>query len=285
MGVGRSTLNRWVDRVGGLAKTPLEVSSELPASWGGILGVDGKVVWAGGTRHALLVAVDQRTHDLVHAVLVPWETPEAFTRLVTEAVRGAGYPLRGIVTDLRIGFWNAWKDYFARVPLQACRVHFDRRLDMDIPKHKRSPKGPLAAEFKTRLRSVIYAKSEEEATRLLRDLHRDRERYQGLGRINLIRSITRFFSLYMTHHRHPDLPADNNITENVIKQLGKKLRLIEGFANVDSAERFFRLLIGCYRFKRFTDSTNGRNGKSPLELAGVELTGKDWLSYLLGKCP
>lgn len=50
------------------------------------------------------------------------------------------------------------------------------------------------------------------------------------------------------------MPADANVTENVIKQLGKKLRLIEGIASLESAERFSRLLVGCYRFKRFTDS-------------------------------
>jgi hypothetical protein len=84
------------------------------------------------------------------------------------------------------------------------------------------------------------------------------------------------------HHRHPQLPADNNVAENVIKQLGKKLRLMEGFASLESAERFSRLLIACYRYKRFTDSRrNGGNGRSPLEHAGVSLPTQDWLDYLL----
>jgi hypothetical protein len=75
----------------------------------------------------------------------------------------------------------------------------------------------------------------------------------------------------MAHHRHPQLPADNNVAENVIKQLGKKLRLMEGFSSFASAERCTRLLVGCYRFKRFTDSRrNGGNGHSPLELAGAQ---------------
>ena len=67
VGVGRTTLNRWVERLGGLAKTPLEVSSELRPAWGGILGVDGKVVWVEGMRWAMLVGVDHPTQDLVHA--------------------------------------------------------------------------------------------------------------------------------------------------------------------------------------------------------------------------
>lgn len=68
----------------------------------------------------------------------------------------------------------------------------------------------------------------------------------------------------------------------MIKQLGKKLRLMEGFESLASAERFCRLLIGCYRFKRFTDSCRSAcNGKAPLELAGVDLAGRDWLTFLL----
>ena len=71
-------------------------------------------------------------------------------------------------------------------------------------------------------------------------------------------------------------------TENVIKQLNKKLRLMEGFESIESAERYVRLLVACYRFKRFTDSCRaGNNGRSPLELAGVDLQERDWLSFLL----
>ena len=59
---------------------------------------------------------------------------------------------------------------------------------------------------------------------------------------------------------------------------------MEGFATLDSAERFTRLLVGCYRAKRFTDScADGRNGHSPLELAGVDLAGADWLDFLLDR--
>jgi hypothetical protein len=36
-------------------------------------------------------------------------------------------------------------------------VHFDRRLDDDIPKMKRSPDAHLRAELKDRIRAVLYA--------------------------------------------------------------------------------------------------------------------------------
>lgn len=103
-----------------------------------------------------------------------------------------------------------------------------------------------------------------------------------MGRVDALASLGRNFGWLMAHHHHPGLPADDNITENVIKQLNKKLRLMEGFSSLASAERFIRLLVGCYRLKRFTDSCRSAdNGKSPLELAGVDLAGADWLSFLL----
>lgn len=56
----------------------------------------------------------------------------------------------------------------------------------------------------------------------------------------------------------------------------------QGFATLESAERFSRLLVACYRFKRFTDSCRrDDNGKAPLELAGVNPLPSDWLRYLL----
>ena len=285
--ISRFTLNEWVDALGGAAKTPLEVSAELaPARWGGFLGVDGKAVFVRGQERCLLVGVDQSTQDVVHALALEAETEEGFERLVREAVTVAGYPLKGLVSDAAPPFLAAHANYFARLPLQLCRVHASRRLDFDIPKAKGSPDAPLRAELKERVRAALFGADEAGARRRLGQLLADRERYEGLGRRDTLGALEQSFDLYMTHHHVEGLPADANITENVIKQLGKKLRLMEGFATMESAERFSRLLVGCYRFKRFTDSCRrDDNGKSPLELAGVQPLPDDWLRYLLEPPP
>jgi transposase-like protein len=280
--VGRATLNGWVDELGARAKAPVEVSAELqPRSWSGFLGVDGKAIYIAGKEAALVVGVDQGTHDVVHAVVAEIEGEEAFERLVREAITEAGYPLKGLVMDAAAPFLAAHANYFARVPLQLCRIHASHRLDYVIPKAKRSPDAPIRAELKDRVRGVLFAPTEQEARLLFRSLLTDRDRYEGLGRRDTLGAMERSFDLYMTHHRVEGMPAD--VTENVIKQLGKKLRLMEGLASLESAERFSRLLVGCYRFKRFTDSCRRRegNGKSPLHLAGVDTGGTDWLRFLL----
>jgi transposase-like protein len=278
--VPRVTLNEWVLELGERAKTPLEVSIELQPDWGGFLGVDGKVIRVKGDKRCLLIGVDHPTQDLVHALVLDSETADGFARLATEARLDAGHALAGVVSDLGPGFAQTHRDHFGSVPFQACRVHFDRRLDQEIPKSLWSAKAPLYAELKERIRAVLYADDYDQAVALLQALTRDRARLKGIGKVNMIRSLERTFDLFMAHHFTPGLPADNNVTENVIKQLNKKLRLMEGFESIESAERYVRLLVGCYRFKRFTDSHNGSNGKAPLELAGVDLAGRDWLSFL-----
>jgi hypothetical protein len=251
--------------------------------WGGFLGIDGKVIRVKGDKRCLLIGVDHPTQDLVHALVLDSETADGFARLATEARLDAGLALKGVVSDLGPGFAQIHRDHFGSVPFQACRVHFDRRLDQEIPKSLWSAKAPLYAELKERIRAVLYAGDYDRAVGLLQALKRDRARFKGIGKVDMIRSLERSFDLFMAHHFTPGLPADNNVAENVIKQLNKKLRLMEGFESIESAERYVRLLVGCYRFKRFTDSLNGSNGKAPLELAGVDLRGRDWLSFLLDR--
>jgi transposase-like protein len=281
--VSRTTLNDWVHALGAPAKTPAAVSAELaPPGWGGVLGVDGKAIWVRGAERCLLVAVDQATQDIVHALVCAAENETGAEQLIRETVTHAGYPLKALVTDAAPPLMAAHANYFARLPLQLCRIHASRRLDYDIPKANGTAEAPLRAELKTRVRSVLFASDPLDAHHRLDALLADRARYHGLGRYDAITSLEHNFELYMTHHRIAGMPADANITENVIKQLGKKLRLIEGFSTIESAEAFSRLLTGCYRFKRFTDSCHrDDNGKSPLQLAGINPIPNDWLKYLI----
>jgi hypothetical protein len=153
--VGRVTLNDWVYELGGMAKTPLEVSVELQPQWGGFLGIDGKAIFVKGNKHCLLIGVDHPTQDLVHALVLETETAEGLARLETEVRLDAGYPLYGVVSDFAPGFAQTHRDYFGELPFQACRVHFDRRLDSDIPKSKWSVKAPLYADCRWKTQRVL----------------------------------------------------------------------------------------------------------------------------------
>jgi hypothetical protein len=103
-----------VEEIGATAKTPLEVSRELRPRWGGFLGVDEKAIFVGDEQHCLLIGVDHPTQDVVHALVLPEEEPDGFIQLVTEARLDAGYPLRGVISDLATGFLEAHHDHFGK---------------------------------------------------------------------------------------------------------------------------------------------------------------------------
>jgi transposase-like protein len=228
----------------------------------------------------LLLGVDQGTHDVIHAAVVDAETEEIFVRFLRDIVTIAGYPLKALVMDAAPGFMAGWAQSFSRLPLQLCRVHFDRHLDWEIPKHAADADAAIRAELKARVRGVLYASNYRDASQRMYALVDDTTRYRNLASYDAIAALRKRFGLYMTHHHFEGLPADNNITENVVRQLGKKLALMEGFATQGSAERFSRLLVGAYRHKRFTDADPARNHRSPLELAGIP-NRNDWLTSLL----
>lgn len=265
--------------------TPVQVSARLaPPAWSGVLGVDGKAIWVAGEEHCLLIAVDQGTQDVVHALVVRSEDEASFEQIVRETVTVAAYPLKALVIDAAQPFVGGHLHYFARLPMQLCRIHASRRLDWEVRRARRQPDAPLRVELKTRLRGVLFASDEALARARFATLAADRDRYAGLGykRVDPIRAVGRRLDHYLMHHRVAGLPADSNITENVVKQLAKKLRLMEGFSSTTSAERFTRLLVGCYRFKRFTSSCHSpHNGRAPLELAGIDLGDLDWVRFHL----
>ena len=86
------------------------------------------------------------------------------------------------------------------------------------------------------------------------------------------------------HYHHHGMPATNNIAENTMRQLERRLKTIEGFGHVESAKGYVNLLIAYLRTKPFTDCRGlrrHRNGLSRMELAGAQLPTKDWLKLCL----
>ena len=77
-----------------------------------------------------------------------------------------------------------------------------------------------------------------------------------------------------------NLRPENNIVENVIKQLNQKFKKVAGFEFYDTACNSIKLLVMCYRFYTFNCSrTAGNNGKSPLELAGIDTGNINWVHF------
>lgn len=85
-----------------------------------------------------------------------------------------------------------------------------------------------------------------------------------------------------TYLVHPDIPRTNNRIENLIKQLSRRLKTLEGFGSPQQARGYLYLWSCYHRFKPYTDCRGRhryKNGKAPLECTSVDLTGLNWFQF------
>jgi hypothetical protein len=98
----------------------------------------------------------------------------------------------------------------------------------------------------------------------------------------LVHSLRTHRACLTTYLAHPDMPRTNNRVENLIKQLNRRLKTLEGFGSPRQARGYLDLWSCYHRFKPYTDCRGRhrhKNGRAPLECAGVDLTGLDWFRF------
>jgi hypothetical protein len=100
-------------------------------------------------------------------------------------------------------------------------------------------------------------------------------------KMNILR--IRFPTLIKRFKNH-NLRPDNNIVENVIKQLNQKFRKVAGFEFYETAYNSIKSLVMRYIFHILNCSRiPGNNGRCPLELAGIDSNNINWV-YFSQKC-
>ena len=259
------------------AKSPWEVALELKPKWSGLLGVDGKELKIKAKPFTLLVAQDILTFDPVFFSLVEGENLEECRRFFLIIRDVLKYPIKGIVSDLGRGrvFISLIEEIFPDIPHQACVVHFSRYVDMSLPKSKKTPYYQENSLLRDSIKNILFAQSFNDAEEIFQRLISMKSRFNAPYHKKVINSIRR-------HFHYPFLVRDNNITENLIKQLNRKLKQSEGFKSIENAYSFLKLWFIYYRFKPFTNSNEPyRRGKSPIGLARGNINNLflDWLAF------
>ena len=270
---------RMINKLGEGCKDSVQIANELQPKWSGFLGCDGKVIKVHGEEWVLLTAVDLGTQDIVDSTLAKGEdyiSINLFLRRVRDSI---GYVPKEGVVDVDRAWIEAWSDVFPDVPLQLCVVHFERIVDREIPKRKRTPR---QEKLKEMIRQVIYGSDEASARRIVNEiLELKRKRYfTDKKSLYIIHSLNRNFEMLATHFRVPGSFRDNNITESVNGKIQMRLYLIRGYKKVRSARNSLKLIALHYRFNPFSSCKNKEhNGKSPLNLAGANTSKLDWITY------
>lgn len=269
---------RIIDALGRGCKGPVTVVKELNPRWSGMLGCDGKVIKIHGDEWVLLMAVDLGTQDVVDWRLVKHEDCPSIKPFLEEVRDEIGYDdPKEVVIDLDPAWREAVEDVFPYAPIQLCCTHFERIVDRTMPKLKRTPK---QEELKGIVRSILYASSEDESTEAFNELTSRKGYFRDKKSSYVISSLKENYGRLITHFRVDDAFRSNNIAESVNDKIEMRLKMIRGYKRVRTARNSLKLIVMHYRFKPFSScKKREHNGKSPLNLAGVDTSNINWITY------
>jgi len=107
-------------------------------------------------------------------------------------------------------------------------------------------------------------------------------RYRTDKQLEMIKHFWKNLGSLVQHLEHPELelPMTNNMIENYNRQLKLRLNSLGQFHSHQNATNYLKLCNLYRRFTPFTDCkkpNKHRNGKSPLQLAGVNTYKIDYL--------
>lgn len=287
---------RMVHRVCASLPNTVEIAERLRPQWSGILTVDGKVVkvydaliermdrstlseheivWMHTQRW--LVGVDYGTGDLPHYDLAEEEGRIEWV-MYFRSLKAMRYPLIAVVSDGNEDIPRAARFVYGPSCIwQRCTRHFvdglGKLLPPENPKHHRARE--RLERLITMVQRTIEADTIEEAAAHLAELIAYRRTLRSPIATEIIRRFQTAKNDLCAHLFHPNLhlPHTNNDAENLIRQLNQRLKTIGRFTQWSTARDYCNAWALLRRFTPFTDcvkSRRDRNGKCPLQLAGVD---------------
>lgn len=226
-----------------------------------------------GANKVLIICFDAASLDLVNYLIADDENYISYGRLinlVNMAEPGILTGAKGFYADGELGLLKQLKDNYGKVPLQLCVFHKYTRSNQIIPFIR--AKG-IDKTIKSMVEKVLFAPTKDEAIASLDSLKRYAREHQQNDKLRkIVGVLKRNFHLLLTHFDNPDMSPYNNVLEGFNHIIKRKIRLMKGFKKELNMDRWLKFILLDYRFHKVHSSGFiGRNGKSPLELALVNL--------------
>lgn len=264
-------------------KSPAEVSMEFGPTWCGYLLVDSDSICVGSRKESLLLCADAYSQDIPHAALVEHEGAPEWSEFFETLKENIRYPLKALVADGDPAIEAARLKVFPEIPLQLCVLHYERGLKGFL-KHRFTQRPGYWREterFLDAVHRLLYAPDLATAVRYRHAIEHD-PGFRRAGLDEPIANLTERFPQLVTHHSLQGLPRTTNIMEGIISRLDSKITASKSYKQHDTAWATLKLLVMRYRFKPFEvcrKRNKHKNGKSPLQLAGVNTAGLNWVAF------
>lgn len=262
-------LEQLVDRLPDISET----TNLLKPIRSGYYAFDGMWFKFHGANKVLIICFDAASLDLVNYFIAEDENYITYGKLINSvdmAEPGILTGAKGFYADGELGLLKQLRENYGHVPLQLCVFHKYTRSSQIIPFVRARGTDKV---IKGMLEKVLFAPTKDEAVASLDNLKRYAREHQENEKLKkIVGVLKRNFHLLLTHFDNPDMSPYNNVLEGFNHIIKRKIRLMKGFKKELNMDRWLKFILLDYRFHKVHSSgLKGRNGKSPLELAQVNL--------------
>lgn len=250
-----------------------EITKLFKPTRSGCYAFDGLWFKFQGENKALLICFDVASLDLVNYLVADDENYMTYGKLINSiniAEEGILTGAKGFYADGELGLLKHLKNDYGHIPLQLCVFHKYTRSNQIIPFVRAKGVDKI---IKGMIEKVLFAPTKDEAIASLDDLKRYAREHHENDKLKKIAGVLkRNFHLLLTHFDNPEMSPYNNVLEGFNHIIKRKIRLMKGFKKELNMDRWLKFILSDYRFHKVHSSIfKERNGKSPLELAEVNL--------------
>jgi len=223
------------------------------------------------------LAVDVYTYDLLHIALYPYNTRHSAHAFLL-ALRSKGYHPQVVVTDLRRDYGPVIAQVFPQAQHHECLFHAEQEIGRYLHQtwgQDYARQQPEAEQVRAAVVDIFRAQTKRTAHKRYHALLNQRQQY--LQRAPPLQWVFDFLEHHwptLVNAVESDLiPATNNAVEMVIRRFDQHYQNFCGFESLHSAQVYLGVFEKLYRFTPFSDDAQpGIRGKSPLQLAGYDLS-------------
>jgi len=217
----------------------------------GIIQIDGKEIKLRGKKKSILLSIDAKTKQPLSYRISDGENKLAAESFLKSLKLKYPCEIRGIISDFGRGkcFLGVVKKVFPQVPHQICLVHFERYVWMFIPRTKRSKFYLRNRLLKSMIKNVIKASSREESIYWLDKINHFKPFFRASYHNRFIRSINKNYEYLTKYYEYDFLNTNTNIIENMIRQLNRKLKNLDGFKSEKNLADFMNIWFTGYHEK------------------------------------
>ena len=217
----------------------------------GVIQIDGKEIKLCGKKKSILLSIDAKTKQPLSYKISDGENKQTAEVFLESLKREYPVSIRGIISDFGRGkcFVGVVQKVFPQVPHQICLVHFERYVWMFIPRTKRSKFYLRNSLLKSMIRNIIKASSREESLYWLEKINHFKPFFRASYHNRFIRSVNKNYEYLTKYFDYDYLETNTNVIENMIRQLNRKLKNLDGFKSEKNLADFMNIWFTGYHEK------------------------------------